>query len=62
MGSWGTLGRAQGRPSAARLNDVLGEEPFGPQPIYIEMKRPLFLHPLCLARTLVLSVLRVSGV
>ena len=30
---WGTLGRAQGRRSAARLNDVLGEEPFGPQPI-----------------------------
>jgi hypothetical protein len=27
---WGTIGRAQGTRSAARLNDVLREEPFGP--------------------------------
>ena len=33
---WGTLGRAQGRRSAARLNDVLSEEPFGPPTDYIE--------------------------
>jgi hypothetical protein len=33
---WGTLGRAQDRRSAARLNDVLGEEPFGPLPIKLK--------------------------
>jgi hypothetical protein len=34
--SGGTLGRAQGRRSAAKLNDVLGEEPFGLQPIILK--------------------------
>ena len=35
---WGTLGRAQDRRSAARPNDVLDEEPFGPPTDYIDQR------------------------